>query len=154
MNVKDATGRLARWSLLLQQYNFEVIHHPGKVHSNADSLSRRQSTEISSFQKEDPQEAITRELLRRDPELSVIIDFLENDVLPLNEKSARKLLLTGEIFYIGKDGLLCHLDQSRKRNSHDAFSQLVIPKALKFEVLSNVHDHVSGGHFGVHKTFQ
>ena len=26
MNVKDATGRLARWALLLQQYNFEIIH--------------------------------------------------------------------------------------------------------------------------------
>ena len=89
MNVKDATGRLARWSLLLHQYNFEVIHRPGKVHSNADSLSRRPyefSADVSSFQKEDPQEAITRELQRRDPELSVIIDFLENDVLPLNEK--------------------------------------------------------------------
>lgn len=41
MNVKDATGRLARWSLLLQQYNFEIVHRPGKEHSNADSISRR-----------------------------------------------------------------------------------------------------------------
>ena len=28
MNVKDATGRLAGWALLLQQYNFEIIHCP------------------------------------------------------------------------------------------------------------------------------
>ena len=157
MNVKDATGRLARWSLLLQQYNFEVVHRPGKAHSNADSLSRRPyefSADVSSLQKEDNQEAKTRELQRRDPELSEIIDFLENDVVPLNEKSARKLLLTSETFYMGKDGLLYHLDQNQKRNSHDVFSQLVIPQALRFEVLSNVHDHVSGGHFGVHKTFQ
>ena len=41
MNVKDASGRLARWALLLQQYNFEIVHRPGKIHSNADSLSRR-----------------------------------------------------------------------------------------------------------------
>ena len=41
MNVKDATGRLARWSLLLQQYDFDIVHRPGKEHSNADSLSRR-----------------------------------------------------------------------------------------------------------------
>lgn len=47
-----------------------------------------------------------------------------------------------------------HLDRDRKRRNEDPFSQLVIPQALKFEVLSNVHDHVSGGHFGVHKTFQ
>ena len=41
-----------------------------------------------------------------------------------------------------------------KRNNHEAYSQLVIPHALKFEILSNVHDHISGAHFGVHKTFQ
>ena len=96
-------------------------------------MSRRPyefSADVSSFQKEDPQEAITRELQRRDPELSVIIDFLENDVLPLNEKSARKLLLTSETFYIGKDGLLRHLDQNRKRNSHDAFINLLFPRLL------------------------
>ena len=28
-----------------------------------------------------------------------------------------------------------------------------MPASLRFEVLSNVHDHVSGAHFGVHKTF-
>ncbi|PFX14137.1 Retrovirus-related Pol polyprotein [Stylophora pistillata] len=29
MNVKDASGCLARWALLLQQYDFEIIHSPG-----------------------------------------------------------------------------------------------------------------------------
>ena len=41
MNIKDATGRLARWALLLQQYNFEIIHRPGCQNGNADALSRR-----------------------------------------------------------------------------------------------------------------
>ncbi|KAL9976989.1 hypothetical protein ACROYT_G014344 [Oculina patagonica] len=57
MNVKDATGRLARWSLLLQQYDFEIVHRPGREHSNADSLSRRPyeaNTHLGSLQKEDP----------------------------------------------------------------------------------------------------
>ena len=25
---------------------------------------------------------------------------------------------------------------------------------MKYEILSNVHNHVAGAHFGVHKTFQ
>ena len=82
MNVKDATGRLARWSLLLQQYDFDIVHRCGKEHSNADSLSRRPygaNPDLSSFQQEEPQVARTRELQRRDPELSEVIDFLEND---------------------------------------------------------------------------
>ena len=157
MNVKDAKGRLARWSLLLQQYDFEIFHRPGKEHSNADSLLRRPyeaSPDVSSFSKEDPQVGRTTELQRRGLELREMIDFLENHVVPFNDKSVRKLFLTSDFFYIGQDGLLYHLDRNKKRGNEDLFSQLVIPQALKFEVLSNVRDHVSGAYFGVHKTFQ
>lgn len=34
------SSRLTRWSLLLQEYNFEVQHKPGKLHHDADALSR------------------------------------------------------------------------------------------------------------------
>ena len=90
---------------------------------------------------------------RRDVELSEIIDFLESDVLPFDDHAARKVLFTSSTFYVGRDGLLYHLDSKRRTNSYDSFSQLVVPASLRFEILSNVHDHVSGAHFGVHKTF-
>ena len=68
MNVKDASGRLARWALLLQQYDFEIVHRPGKVHGNADSFSRRPyvTSEFNSLQREVPQVSETREMQRRD----------------------------------------------------------------------------------------
>lgn len=40
MTIKDLSGRLARWSVLLQEYNFDIIHRKGKSHSNVDALSR------------------------------------------------------------------------------------------------------------------
>ena len=155
MNVKDASGRLARWALLLQLYDFEIVHRPGKIHGNADGLSRRPyvSCDFNSLQKEDLKVAKTRELQRRDLDLSEIIDYLESDVLPSDDRAARKILLTSDSFYIGRDGLLYHLGDNRKRNSWGSFSQLVVPPTLRFEILSNMHDHVSGAHFGVHKTF-
>ncbi len=45
MRVKDPTGRLARWALRLQQYDFEIIHRPGTANGNADALSRRSYSE-------------------------------------------------------------------------------------------------------------
>ena len=47
---------------------------------------------------------------RRDVELSEIIDFLESDVLPFDDYTARKVLLTSNAFYVGHVGLLYHLD--------------------------------------------
>ena len=40
MQMKDGTSHLAHWSLLLQEYSFEVKHHAGAKHANADALSR------------------------------------------------------------------------------------------------------------------
>lgn len=39
--IKLATGRLSRWSFLLQSYNFTITHRPGIKNQNADALSKR-----------------------------------------------------------------------------------------------------------------
>ena len=40
MTVKEPTGRLARWALLLQEFDIEITYRPGKTNQNADCLSR------------------------------------------------------------------------------------------------------------------
>lgn len=39
-NAKDPGGRLIRWRLKLEEYDYEIVYKPGRVNSNADSLSR------------------------------------------------------------------------------------------------------------------
>ncbi|MEW8546931.1 MAG: RNase H-like domain-containing protein [Candidatus Thiodiazotropha sp.] len=39
-SIKHTTGRLARWSLDLQGFDYEVIHRKGETNINADALSR------------------------------------------------------------------------------------------------------------------
>lgn len=38
--MKEPEGQLARWLERLCEYNFEIIHRSGQLHTNADSLSR------------------------------------------------------------------------------------------------------------------
>ena len=40
LGARDVSGRLARWSLVIQQFDLTVVHRPGKAHINADALSR------------------------------------------------------------------------------------------------------------------
>ena len=37
--VKDTNQKFMRWSLLLEEYDYEIEHKSGKMHSNADTLS-------------------------------------------------------------------------------------------------------------------
>ena len=39
--TKDATGRLGRWILFLQGYDYQIIYKPGQKMAHADALSRR-----------------------------------------------------------------------------------------------------------------
>ena len=39
--MKDVGGHIARWMLFLQQFTFCIKYKPGKVHGDADALSRR-----------------------------------------------------------------------------------------------------------------
>ena len=40
-NFWEPEGQIARWLQVLGEYNFKVLHRPGKQHQNADGLSRR-----------------------------------------------------------------------------------------------------------------
>ena len=39
-NLRDPTGRLARWNTALQMYNIEFVHRKGALHKVPDALSR------------------------------------------------------------------------------------------------------------------
>ena len=38
--LKDPTGQMARWQETLANFDFEIIYRPGKLHRNADGMSR------------------------------------------------------------------------------------------------------------------
>ena len=40
-NFKEPEGQVARWLEALAEFDYEVVHRPGKQHQNADALSRK-----------------------------------------------------------------------------------------------------------------
>ena len=154
MNIKEPTGRLARWALLLQQYDFEIVHRAGKSNGNADALSRRDyDSIIAAVDTSGVQTDKIKDLQRKDPALSDIIEYLEWETLPENSKEAKKLLYTIDHYYLDPDGILCHILVPGGKRLPTPKSQLVVPASLRHEVLINAHDLPTGGHLGVNKTY-
>ncbi|GFW55083.1 hypothetical protein TNCV_2786981 [Trichonephila clavipes] len=137
MNLKDPSGRLARWALRLQEHDFDVKYKTGKKHSDADALSRNpveEETETS-----DKFLAVTTSMnlaveQKKDQDL---------EKLKLLSNSSKN----EEFRFI--DGILC-----RKNFDPDGKLWLpVIPKHLRADILRHFHDAPTAGHLGFAKTY-
>jgi hypothetical protein len=59
INFRNPEGQLARWLQILSAYDYTIVHRPGRVHSNADALSRRPcSANCSHCSKRDNKESL------------------------------------------------------------------------------------------------
>jgi transposase InsO family protein/predicted aspartyl protease len=59
---KDAEGQLARWIEILDTFQFNIVHRPGKAHGNADGLSRTRCAQCTRDDCEEPRSARGRAL--------------------------------------------------------------------------------------------
>ena len=156
MSIQDPTGRVARWSLLIQQFDFDIVHRPGKSNGNADGLSRRSygTINLNALDSAGLQTSRIFEFQRKDQDLSDIISYLEHDSLPYENVRAKRILLSADVYYLDDHGILYHLNTVPKKGHKPHQAQLVLPPPLRYEVLVNAHDDLAGGHLGVFKTYE
>ncbi len=127
LNTPHPSGKLARWGMALQELDLTILYRPGKRNSNADALSRfplaseergisRPFGIVAATSVPLPSaksgEATLETRQRQDPELQPIMDFLEDGVLPEEEKQARELILSRSQYQM-IDGVLYHLEQDK-----------------------------------------
>ncbi|UYV71900.1 hypothetical protein LAZ67_9000991, partial [Cordylochernes scorpioides] len=144
-NLKDPTGRLARWALKLQEYNVTVVYKSGRKHQDADCLSRNPlqlESEEAYNDEDDDIPSITALTCfeaeqRKDPKISKLIEETER----FGAESKGYEMLKGTLYKKNFDPL---------GNQH----LLVIPKHLRLELLKSLHDAPTAGHLGFSKTYE
>lgn len=172
LNLKAPEGQLARWLEKLQQYDFTVEHRPGKLHGNADGLSRRPCGGSCSYcEKVDTKEVRrtsvqiedwTTDDLRRDQLDDVVI----GPILKLLESRSDRPTWE-EVSALGPDSktLWAQWNSLRLENgllkraweSPDGKQirmQLLVPKKRVKMLLTEMHGGISGGHLGINKTIE
>ena len=161
-NFKEPEGQLARWLEQLEEFDFEIVHRRGKLHNNADALSRLPcDQDVDALV--DQMVATTflsstytfQDLRNQQLEDSLVGPFLrakEAGNLPTSAHGGpkwRKMIQLWDQLLV-KDGILCRLFENVAGTN--AVAQLIVPDSLKKEILHGVHEDVGGGHFGVEKT--
>ena len=149
MKKKDLAGRLARWSLLLQDLDIEIVHKSGKLHQDADALSRHpvdppgQEEEIPmlSFQSITSNFPTIGAAQRESSWWSQIIAGLEENN---PSKHIQKLTRNYEL----KNGVLFH----KLFKDGRVFLCLCLPQSFIEQVLLACHDDMTAGHLGTTRT--
>lgn len=148
-NMKDPSGRLARWSLRLQEYDMTVVYKSGRQHLDADCLSRSpikppspEDDECAGFLGVVDAAVISRQQ-QDDPELNSLIDFLNGRATNAPRVFSRNLSA-----FCLRNGILYKKNFSSTGKSY----LLVVPEILRKEILQACHDEATSGHLGFTRT--
>lgn len=126
-NLREPTGRLARWSMRLSQFTFSIKHRPGKQNIVPDALSR--AIYLLDVKNLIPDEWYL-DMLRR---LQSNPDKFPN-------------------FRVQNNYLYKYMPSPYPIESNIPDWKLVIPTANRLQILQECHDEPSAAHFGVSKT--
>lgn len=168
-NFRQPEGQLARWLEKLQEFDFKIVHRPGKRHQNADALSRRPCSQCG---REDHNQGVIaagsevptsrsewtsaemRTLQVEDGPINLLLQAVEKGEMPEPDiargqgPEAQRLVQIWRKLVV-EDGVL-----KRKYDNCNGlvWSQLVLPRTRRDEVLQELHAGALEGHLGTEKT--
>ena len=161
LNTPNPSGKLARWGLALQELDLEICYRSGKSNANADALSRIPTfSDTEDPGAKEPPEACVMMLQsptaspetnegqysqQGDEEIAAIAIYLETGSLPVEDKLARKIVLSAENFSL-LDGTLYHTEPDGKL-------LITVPLAQRQPLLKEAHAGTFSGHLREAKVY-
>ncbi len=138
----------ARWISEIQAFDFEVVHRPGRLHSNADTLSRYPETEESNVME--ISENKYGEVQADDSYTGAWIRFLKKNTKPSDQKLAAKMEKEKDRYFLEDDCLFrrCLSKAGKTRN------QFVVPKTMVGQLLVKFHDNPMSSHPGFFRMYR
>lgn len=140
-NLKEPTGRLARWAVRMQQFDFQIIHRKGKDHIVPDMLSRSVPEVNSSLIEKNP--SVSVEETTKDRWYLRMLERVNHN--PLRHSKWR---VKGAVLY-----KYVEQNYSDIRGDVDAW-KIVLPKEKRRPTIVEHHDDPKCGHAGVYKTYE
>ncbi|ODM87732.1 Retrovirus-related Pol polyprotein from transposon 17.6 [Orchesella cincta] len=154
--IKDPTGRLGRWAMQLQMYDFKVNYRPGACNAmkGPDALSRIPETMFCESNLQNmPVTDLNRDMVIQaqdnDPKLREVKENLRE-----SSSHAKRTKLSIKCS-LSDDGLLMRYVGARHKPWEDErlHWRVWIPDAIKNEVIAFFHANKIAGHLGIRKTF-
>ena len=137
-------ARLNRWVLKLTEYDFEILHKPGKKHVNADVLSRHVAAVVPQPEGTDTEGDEEAEISLSKNSIAIAQDKDEycQQILKALDQGERLPFLVDndQVLYYGNGE-----DDSRNLG-------IVVPVALRNQVIRQYHNPVFAGHQGSKRT--
>ena len=145
------TNKLARWTLLLQEFEFEIFHRPGIQHAVADYLSRLESGETGDgFPDKFPDAELFRVIAEKATDGTVVEEdkwltnmhqFLSTGLPPggMNRDERKRLAVQSRHFCILRDTLY--------HKGVDGIWRRGVRSDEKDMIMREAHYGVAGGHY-------
>ena len=182
MSIKEPTGKLARWALLLQEFDIDISYRPGRINQNADCLSRipKQDVDTQIKSPEIPMICfVTKEIETEQLNDSYCIRARQkyNRAKKLHEELSREAnsdideTIDEVLRHSRENSPNRENDQDSSSSSDDGYQEeqtrfvelfngliatsdgrILVPKSLREKVLKRFHSSPYAGHLGIKKT--
>jgi hypothetical protein len=154
--MKEPSGRLAHWFLILQHYDFDIHYKPGNnpCMRPSDALSR-----IAENLLLETNTVLSRKHLVQhqdnDPYLGPLKDFLRGKSVTSDTITIEKLKRDSERSHLLEDGTLIRFVGAKNKpwEEEESYWRLWIPDSMKEGILLTFHNEPTAGHLGIRRTY-